>query len=184
MQQYSNTQSQTGALSQQDFLSRVSHVRNEIRSLADDVQRIGALHQQALADAGDATAQRRLDDLVASTQLKTTSIRDQIRTLKTDVERTPAGDGGGSLKKTQWEALNRDFQKELQGYLQEEQAYRNRYREQIARQYRIVNPDAGEDEVRRAAEMDWGNEGVFQTAVGVSAAWLLPGIFYECETSC
>lgn len=180
MHQYSPTQNggganpyagaSTGGLSLQDFLSRVSHVRNEIRSLANDVQHISTLHQQALADAGDASAQRKLDDLVASTQVKTSSIRDQIRDLKTDVERTPAGDGGGSLKKTQWEALNRDFQKELHGYVQEEQAYRSRYRDQIARQYRIVNPDASEDEVRRAAEMDWGNEGVFQTAVSFPVA--------------
>lgn len=151
-------------LSQQDFLSRVSHVRNDIRSLTADVQRIGQLHQLALSGA-DESAQRQLDDLVASTQLKNTSIRDQIRTLKGDVERTPSNQSSAGLKKRQWEALNGDFQKELQGYIQEEQAYQQRYRDQIARQYRIVNPDAPEEEVRQAAERDWGDEGVFQTAV-------------------
>ncbi|KAF3760558.1 hypothetical protein M406DRAFT_103382 [Cryphonectria parasitica EP155] len=155
-------------LSQQDFLSRVSHVRNEIRSLTADVQRIGQLHQLALTGTDDSdttSAQRRVDDLAATTQRKTASIRDQVRALKQDVERTPAGQGSAGLKKRQWEALNGDFQKELQGYIQEEQAYRERYREQISRQYRIVNPDAPDEEVRRAAERDWGDEGVFQTAL-------------------
>ncbi|KAG8168892.1 hypothetical protein KVR01_001641 [Diaporthe batatas] len=152
----------SNALSQQDFLQRVSHVRNEIRSLTADVQRIASLHHDALVGADD-TAQRRLDDLVASTQLKNTSIRDQIRSLKSDVERTT--DGSHGMKKRQFEALNGDFKKELQNYMQEEQQYRDRYRDQIARQYRIVNPDASEDEVRQAADADWGNEGVFQTAL-------------------
>jgi syntaxin 1B/2/3 len=155
----------SGALSQQDFLQRVSHVRNEIRSLTADVQRIAGLHHDALVGTDD-SAQRRLDDLVASTQLKNTSIRDQIRSLKADVERTT--DGTHNMKKRQFEALNGDFKKELQNYLQEEQQYRDRYRDQIARQYRIVNPDASEEEVRQAADADWGNEGVFQAAVSLA----------------
>ncbi|EOO02623.1 putative snare domain-containing protein [Phaeoacremonium minimum UCRPA7] len=149
-------------LSQQDFLSRVSHVRSEIRSLTADVQQIAGLHQRALAGS-DPQAQQQLDGLVASTQLKNTSIRDQIRSLKADVERTT--DGSAGLKKRQFDALNNDFKKELQGYLQEEQQYKERYRDQIARQYRIVNPDATETEVREAADRDWGNEGIFQTAL-------------------
>lgn len=161
---YGSAQS-ANVLSQQDFLQRVSHVRNEIRSLTADVQRIASLHHDSLVGADD-TAQRRLDDLVASTQLKNTGIRDQIRTLKADVEHTT--DGSAGMKKRQFEALNSDFKKELQNYLQEEQQYRDRYRDQIARQYRIVNPDASEDEVRQAADADWGNEGVFQQAVSVS----------------
>lgn len=161
---YGSTQQQTShsTLTQQDFLQRVSHVRNEIRSLTTDVHGIATLHHAALGGSDD-TAQRKLDNLVASTQLKNTSIRDQIRSLKADVERTT--DGSAGMKKRQFEALNGDFKKELQNYLQEEQQYRDRYRDQIARQYRIVNPEASEEQVREAADTDWGNEGVFQTAV-------------------
>ncbi|KAJ9156297.1 Syntaxin-like protein psy1 [Pleurostoma richardsiae] len=149
-------------LTQQDFLARVSHVRNEIRSLTADVQQIAGLHQRALAGS-DPAAQQQLDALVASTQLKNTSIRDQLRTLQHDAERTT--DGSAGLKQRQFSALNNDFKKELQGYLQEEQQYKERYRDQIARQYRIVNPDATEEQVREAADQDWGNEGIFQTAL-------------------
>jgi syntaxin 1B/2/3 len=34
-----------------------------------------------------------------------------------------------------------------------------------------VNPDASEAEVSEAAEMDWGSEGVFQTAVSIEVMW-------------
>lgn len=157
----------TTLLSQQDFLSRVSQVRDELRNLVTDVNRTSQLQQAALSGADDnAASQRRLDDSTAATQARINGIRGQLRALKDDVEATPRGASGADTKKKQWEHLNRDFQKELQAYLDEERNFRQRYRDQIARQYRIVNPDAPEEEVRRAAEMDWGNEGVFQSAVG------------------
>ncbi len=175
MQQYGQPYSQYGqeqpqqqqqqhaqVLSQQDFLARVSNVRNEIRSLTADVQQIASLHQRALSSA-EGSAQGQLENLVANTQLKNTSIRDQIKALKADAERT--NDNTRSLKTRQFESLNGDFKKEIQSYLQEEQQYKERYREQIARQYRIVNPEASEAEIREAADKDWGNEGIFQTAV-------------------
>lgn len=165
-------------LSQNDFLARVAHARNEIESLTTDVQQIAALHQRSLGSS-DGSAARQLDALVAQTQLKNTSIRDQIRSLKQDAERTT--DASRGLKSTQFKSLNNDFKNKLQNYLQEEQQYKERYREQIARQYRIVNPEATEEDVREAADRDWGNEGVFQTAVcSHPLSRILPAFLETC----
>lgn len=161
MQQYGQA-APAQTLSQQDFLSRVAHARNEIRSLTADIQEIAALHQRSLTSSDGFGAQQ-LENVVSQTQLKTSSIRSQIQFLKQDTERTT--DGSRNLKQNQFKSLNKDFKDEVGRYLQEEQAYRERYREQIARQYRIVNPDASEDEVRQATDADWGNEGIFQQAV-------------------
>lgn len=150
-------------MSQQDFLARVSHVRSEIRTMTSDIQSIGQLHQRSLAeDAGSSSSQ--LENLVSQTQLRNTSIRDQLRSLERDANRTsdPASHG---LKKRQFDALSGEFRRELQGFLSEESQFQQRYRDQISRQYRIVNPDASEEEVRQAAQQDWGNEGIFQTAL-------------------
>jgi syntaxin 1B/2/3 len=140
----------------------VTAVRQEIQGLTTSIQNVATLHQQALASSDNA-AQQQLDDLVAATQLKNTSIRSQIQQLKADTERTT--DGSFGLKKRQFESLNGDFKDTIQRFLQEEQQYKERYREQISRQYRIVNPDATEAEVQQAADADWGDEGIFQTAV-------------------
>jgi len=91
----------------------------------------------------------------------TTSIKDQIKYLETDAARSQ----GNTIKDTQIRQLKTSFTKQLQEYRQEEANYERRYREQIARQYRIVNPEATEAEVQEAMGADWGNEGVFQTAV-------------------
>jgi syntaxin 1B/2/3 len=167
-QDYGQPQQPTGhALSQGDFLARISAIRTEIQGLGTNVQNIGTLHQKALL-GNDGSTQRQLDDLVAQTQLKNTSIRGQIQQLKSDAERT--SDGTFGLKKRQYEIINNEFKTAIQSYIQEEQQNKDRYREQISRQYRIINPQATEDEVRQAADADWGNDGIFQTAVCLPAA--------------
>ncbi|EFX03451.1 syntaxin-like protein psy1 [Grosmannia clavigera kw1407] len=149
-------------MTQQEYLAQVSSVRGEIRSLTTSVQSIAGLHQRALGGNEPGAAQQ-LEQLVAQTQLKNTQIRNQLRLLQRDCERTT--DSLHALKKRQFETLNNDFKKELQSYMNEEKQYRETYREQIARQYRIVNPEATETEVAQAADADWGSEGIFQTAL-------------------
>ena len=104
--------------------------------------------------------------MITQTQVLNTSIKDQIKFLETDAARSK----DNQVKNTQVGQLKTSFTKQLQEYRVEEANYEKRYREQIARQYRIVNPEASESEVQEAANADWGNEGVFQTAVSVSTA--------------
>ncbi|KIN05674.1 hypothetical protein OIDMADRAFT_112219 [Oidiodendron maius Zn] len=166
--QYSNTgvaasPAHTSALlTQQAFLERVDFAKGEIRSLSSNIQEIASLHQRALSSS-DSHVSAQLETLVAQTQLKNTQIRDQIKFLELDAVKTQ--DGTRSVKSTQAKQLKKEFERALEDYRQEEVAYRQRYREQIARQYRIVNPDATEEEVNEASELDWGSEGVFQTAL-------------------
>ncbi|KAL2268751.1 hypothetical protein VTJ83DRAFT_3597 [Remersonia thermophila] len=161
-QQQQQQQGGRSVRSQIEFLARVKSIREEIQSLTVDISNIATLHQQALA-SGDDRARSQLDDLVAATQVKNTSIRTQIQNLKADTERTT--DGSFAVKKRQWDSLNTDFKETIRRFLQEEQQYKQRYREQIARQYRIVNPDATEEQVQQAADANWGDEGIFQAAL-------------------
>ncbi|RYC56854.1 hypothetical protein CHU98_g9357 [Xylaria longipes] len=131
-------------LPQQEFLGRIDFLRNEIGTLTSNVEGIASLHQRSLAeaDSGGAAVQQ-LERIVAQTQNLNVGIRDQLKFLANDAHRTV--DAAAPSRSAS--------------------SFRARYRDQIARQYRIVNPDASEDEVREAAEADWGNEGVFQTAL-------------------
>lgn len=165
--QYSNPggpATSSSVLSQQDFLSRVDFAKSEIRTLSSNIQEIASLHQRALSSP-DSSSSAQLENLVTQTQLKNAQIRDQIKYLELDAVKTQ--DGTKSVKARQAKQLKGEFEKSLKEYQQEEVAYRQRYRDQIARQYRIVNPEASETEVQEASEMDWGSEGVFQTAVSV-----------------
>lgn len=154
----------TAILSQQDFLTRVDATKSEIRGLTSNIQEVASLHQRALSSP-DSSSSAQLENLVTQTQIKNTQIRDQIKFLEGDALKTQ--DGSKSVKSRQAKQLKGEFEKALKEYQQEEVAYRQRYRDQIARQYRIVNPEASQAEVDEAAELDWGSEGVFQTAVSI-----------------
>jgi syntaxin 1B/2/3 len=159
-----NATPSTPSMPTNDFLQQVQNTRTEIRSLASNVQQIANLHQRALASANSNGAlQQQLDQLIAAAQQKNSTIRADIQSLKVDTE--SSDQTTFALKRGQVESLTADFKKEVQRYLSEEQNYKSLCRDQIARQYRIVNPDATEEEARGAADQDWRNEGVFQTAV-------------------
>lgn len=168
--QYSNQQygdypapaTSTAILTQPDFLGRVDLAKSEIKTLSSNIQSIATFHQRALSSP-DSNSSAQLENLVTQTQLKNTQIRDQIKFLEADALKTQ--DGLKSMKTKQAKQLKGEFEKALNDYKQEEVAYRQQYRDQIARQYLIVNPDASQAEVNQAAELDWGSEGVFQTAV-------------------
>lgn len=149
-------------LTQQNFLERVDFAKSEIRTLGSNIQEIASLHQRALSSP-ESNSSAQLENLVTQTQLKNTQIRDQIKYLELDALKTQ--DGTKSVKARQAKQLKGEFEKALKDYQQEEIAYKQRYREQIARQYRIVNPEASDAEVNEASELDWGSEGVFQTAL-------------------
>jgi syntaxin 1B/2/3 len=143
-----------------DFLSRVDGVRKQITSLTGQVSAIAAAHQRAISSP-DGSASANVENLVSQTQALNTQIKDQIKYLETDAARS----GGNATKDSQIRNLKTQFTNQLQEYRNEEEQYKRRYQEQIVRQYRIVNPEATEDEVREASEANWGDEGVFQTAV-------------------
>jgi len=150
-------------LSQQDFLGRIGHLRNEIGTVTRNIEAIASLHQRSLAESDNGLSSQQLERIVAETQNLNASIRDQLKFLANDANKDTGS--ARSLKERQVNTIKNEFERELHSYQNEESAFRQRYRDQIARQYRIVNPEASEDEVRQAAEADWGNEGVFQTAL-------------------
>lgn len=147
-------------LSRQDFLARIDGMKTRINHLSTYVQEIGTIHQRLLSSP-DARASRQLESLVTETQIRNTQIKDEIKFLEKDAAREP----NDTFKRTQVESLKRSFRAQLDDYYSEESDYSKRYREAVARQYRIVNPEATEAEVQEAANSDWGEEGIFAQAV-------------------
>ncbi|KAI1434189.1 t-SNARE [Xylaria sp. CBS 124048] len=163
LQNYPQQSAAPQTLSQHEFLGRIDFLRNEIGTLTNNVQTIAALHQRSFAEADGSMHTDQLERIVAETQNLNGGIRDQLKFLANDASKTT--DSSRAVKQRQVDTIKAHFERELRSYQEEESSFRTRYRDQIARQYRIVNPDATEAEVREATEADWGNEGVFQTAL-------------------
>jgi syntaxin 1B/2/3 len=150
----------TSVMRTQDFLTRVEAVRKDMDLLSERISDIASQHQRLIAST-DSSESAALESLVASTQVLNTRIKDQIKYLETDAARS----GSNATKDSQVRTLKTQFKQRLEQFQREEVTYKKRYQEQIKRQYRIVNPAATDAEVNEAAEADWGDEGVFQTAV-------------------
>ena len=70
--------------------------------------------------------------------------------------------------------MERKLKAAIQEYQQVDKDYRRNLGAQLERQYRIVNPNATEQEVRTAVE-DTSNNQIFEQAVGRAT--------YNCSTS-
>ncbi|KAH7380384.1 t-SNARE [Phaeosphaeria sp. MPI-PUGE-AT-0046c] len=149
----------TQPMSRDDYLQRIESVKAEIGRLTSDVQSIANIHQRMLSSP-DNRSSAELEAIVTQTQIRNTSIKDQIRFLEGDASR-----GGDSFKGSQVQSLKRSFKAQLESFQKEEADYSKRYRDAIGRQYRIINPEATDAEVNEAANADWGDEGIFTQAL-------------------
>ncbi|KAF1359622.1 t-SNARE [Lizonia empirigonia] len=159
-QPYGLEQPGTKPLSQQDFLQRIDGTKTRIAQLTQDIGAISNIHQRMLSSP-DNRSSAELESIVSQTQIRNTQIKDEIKFL----ERDAARDSTNSFKRTQVESLKRTFKSQLEDFQREEADYSKRYREAIARQYRVINPEATDAEVQEAANADWGDEGIFTQAL-------------------
>jgi syntaxin 1B/2/3 len=150
-------------MNKQDFFQRIEGVKQRIGMLTQDIAQIGTIHQRMLSSP-DSRSSAELESIVSNTQIRNTQIKDEIKFLERDAARDP----NDRTKRTQVEALKRQFKSQLEEFQREEADYSKRYREAIGRQYRIVNPDATEEEVNEVANADLGDEGIFTQAVSFS----------------
>ncbi|KAF3010005.1 hypothetical protein E8E13_011399 [Curvularia kusanoi] len=159
-QSYGAEQPGTRPLSQQDFLQRIDGTKSRIAQLTQDIGAIANIHQRMLSSP-DNRSSVELESIVSQTQIRNTQIKDEIKFLERDAARDPSN----TFKRTQVESLKRTFRSQLEDFQKEEADYSKRYREAIARQYRVINPEATEAEVQEAANADWGDEGIFTQAL-------------------
>jgi syntaxin 1B/2/3 len=140
----------------QAFFDEIGSINEGIESLNANIAKIEALHQRSLADIDEYNSQqtqRQLESISAETSSLNAGLVRRIRTLKSK----HAG-------KQQVGVVERKFKESLNKYRQVEKAFADSAREQMTRQYRIVQPDATEEEVRAACEDNQGQQ-IFSNAV-------------------
>lgn len=146
----------------------MSDTRASTQTLTTEIAHLSQQHERSLSSPHP-TASHQLTALTTALHQRATSTRDALRALALDLGRTPAG-STREAKRRQLEQLRREFTRALEDFRARELTFRERCREQVARQYRVAHPEASEEEAARAAE-EWGGaggEGVFQQAVCVT----------------
>ncbi|KAM7191118.1 t-SNARE [Naviculisporaceae sp. PSN 640] len=144
-------------------------ILNECRDIDRGIDQIDAslnqlrmLQERSLTEAdtssGSSTS-RQLENLSAQTMDMYRDLTDRVRKVKSNPEsRQPRNTA-------QVGRIDRRLKKAIQDYQTVESQFRKKTQDQMARQYRIVRPDASEAEVRAAVEDTTGNSQVFQQAL-------------------
>ena len=146
-------------------------ILNECRSIdrgIDEIQknleRLRFLQQRAIddPDASQGTqTNRELDSLSSDTMTLYRSFAARIKTIKSQKE------SGDPRNKPQVGLVDRKLKSAINEYQNVEKDFRHKLSAQMERQYRIVRPDASDQEVQEAVQ-DTSNNQVFSQAVRCS----------------
>jgi syntaxin 1B/2/3 len=143
------------------ILNDISDIQRGIQQTSGNLETIKRLQQQSLDDpdaSQNTQVNRQLDNLSADTMTQFRAFTERLNKIRAMPDsgsqncKGPVGSTQSSLKKA------------MQSYQTVDAEYRKKLQAQMARQYRIVRPEASEQEVREACE-DTQSTQVFSQAV-------------------
>ncbi|KAI1114504.1 t-SNARE [Nemania sp. NC0429] len=141
-------------------LDEISDINRGIDTIDRNLEQLRMLQQRSLDDADSSASSntnRQLDRLSSETMAQYRSLTERVRQLKSKPENQQKF--GQQVRR-----VDTRLKDAIRAYQQVESSFRKKTEEQMARQYRIVRPDATEEEVRAAVEDQTGGQ-VFQQAL-------------------
>jgi len=142
------------------FLSETVSIQEGIEQLNSKVRQIAALRLHslgALQDEGEHDMAR-IEELSNETRMLSQQLRDRISKLET----API-DGDARIRNNRIMLLRKNFLEAIQNYQRVEQEGRDKVRQRVERQVRIVNPDATAEEINTIVE--GGGQQIFAQAL-------------------
>jgi len=143
------------------ILNECRDIDRGIDNIQRNLERLKHLQSKAIndPDASQGTAtNRELDSLSADTMTLYRNFTARIKSIKSRKE------SGESRNAPQVGLIERKLKSAIHEYQQVDSAYRHQLSSQMERQYRIVRPDASDQEVKEAIQ-DTSNSQVFSQAV-------------------
>eukprot|EP00123_Amoebidium_parasiticum_P021964 comp7702_c0_seq1/m.3338 comp7702_c0_seq1/g.3338 ORF comp7702_c0_seq1/g.3338 comp7702_c0_seq1/m.3338 type:complete len:300 (-) comp7702_c0_seq1:325-1224(-) len=156
----------------QDFLKRCEGVKNDIAQIEENIKKVADKHGQALAAINDKQAQQNkqeLEDLMAEVTRLGNRVRKELKKMDAENKATPPEDLGKAIprmKKQQQNTLGRKFGEVMTEYNDTQAKYKQKYRDRVTRQYKIVDPTATDQEVEKAVDDAMENgKNIFQDQI-------------------
>jgi syntaxin 1B/2/3 len=143
------------------ILNECRDIDRGIDTVEQNLEQLRMIQQRTLDDAdssGSSAASRQLDSLSADTMSLYRELTERVRTVKSSPEASSAKNNPHVTR------IDRRLKAAITQYQQVESQFRKRTQDQMARQYRIVRPDASEQEIQAAVEDTTGGQ-VFSQAM-------------------
>ncbi|KAK6717939.1 hypothetical protein SNK03_001099 [Fusarium graminearum] len=143
------------------ILNECRDIDRGIDTVEQNLEQLRMIQQRTLDDAdssGSSAANRQLDALSTETMSLYRELTERVRTIKSSPEANSAKNNPHVTR------IDRRLKAAITQYQQVESQFRKRTQDQMARQYRIVRPDASEQEIQAAVEDTTGGQ-VFSQAM-------------------
>jgi syntaxin 1B/2/3 len=143
------------------ILNECRSIDRGIDQIDQNLNQLRMLQDRSLneADASSSTTSKQLDALASNTMALYRQLTERVRQVKSQRESQQPKNA------PQVGRVDRRLKQAIQSYQQVESAFRKKTQDQMARQYRIVRPDASESEVRAVVEDTAGGSQMFQQAM-------------------
>ncbi|KAG0334209.1 Plasma membrane t-SNARE, secretory vesicle fusion, partial [Podila humilis] len=150
------------------FFTEVTLIQEDITRLSQNVTQIEALHDQSVNGVAteDQTSRlaHQLDNITDDTRQLTNRIKKRIKDIElANLRLANANSPDIQIRRTQANTLKEKFVVTLRRYQTAESQASQKYRGRLERQYRIVKPEATEQEIQQVLEND--NHQVFAQSV-------------------
>ncbi|CAG8525272.1 15856_t:CDS:2 [Dentiscutata heterogama] len=141
------------------FFDEVSSIQDMIKLAQDNISRIDELHSRSLGTVNeDEATKRQLESLTENTRNILVQTKDKIRKLEALNLGLPPNTSDLAVRRAQTANLRERFLQTLQKYQNIEYQNRQKYRARMERQYKIVKPQATQEEIDAALENDEGGQ--------------------------
>lgn len=147
------------------FYNEISSIQEEIRNFNGQVRQISDLHSRSLNGVDDNVQrqnEQQLEALVEETSALSAVLKRRIKALE---RQAASGSRDGQIKKQQTGLVKSKFIEAIQNYQEVERQFRQKYKQRMERQFRIVKPDATPEEVKAVVNDDNSGNQIFQQAL-------------------
>jgi len=141
----------------QSFYNEIDSISESIAAYEAKVKEISDAHNRSLAAVGQQEDEDVINRLMDDASSRSNKIKNAIKALERK-------GGAGGMRRQQIGVVKEKFKKAIQEYQNVETRYRQRTKERLTRQYKLVKPGASDDEVQRFVNDDQGG-GVFSQAL-------------------
>ncbi len=141
-------------------MGEITDINHSLDQYESNIEDIETLHQKLLNEVSEEQEEyvrKQLDSKIAQTSSMSNS-------LKMRIKKAQAAGLHDESKNKQAEACKNRFMNLIQNYRKVEADHRERSKQRAARQYKIIRPEASEDEVRDAIE-DTSGQQIFSQAL-------------------
>lgn len=149
------------------FLEEASAIDQGIKKIQDNIERIQELQTHILISTSDQQADtpgKERESLITETKNSLFELKDRIKKIQYENARLPKNDPNLKIRKQRHEVLHEKFTNVLEDYRNVEDTYMRQQKERMARQYRVVNPEANQQEIDDYLDNPSG-QSIFQQAV-------------------